>query len=46
MELMDEIEKEQQKHVVEVVLEKLYPPPYIQHIHVEGCFGRFLPNFG
>ena len=46
MGLSDEMEKQQRQHIVEEVLEKLCPPPRIQHIHVEGCFGHLLPNFG
>ncbi|KAK8448293.1 hypothetical protein SEVIR_8G259600v4 [Setaria viridis] len=46
MELRDEIEKQQQqKQVVEEVLEKLCPPPRIHNLHIQGYFGRTLPNW-
>ncbi|KAK8448288.1 hypothetical protein SEVIR_8G259050v4 [Setaria viridis] len=44
MELRDEIEKQQQQ-VVEEVLEKLCPPPRIHHLIIQGYFGRTLPNW-
>ncbi|TKW02736.1 hypothetical protein SEVIR_8G259500v4 [Setaria viridis] len=45
MELRDEIKKQQQQEVVEEVLEKLCPPPRIDHLHIQGYFGRTLPNW-
>ncbi|XP_039778037.1 putative disease resistance protein At3g14460 isoform X2 [Panicum virgatum] len=45
MELRDEIEKQQQQHAAEEVLEKLCPPPRIQHLRIQGYFGRMLPNW-
>ncbi|KAF8699056.1 hypothetical protein HU200_034747 [Digitaria exilis] len=42
----DEVEeKQQQQHVGEEVLEKLCPPPRIQHLVIQGYFGRMLPNW-
>nr|CAB3490622.1 unnamed protein product [Digitaria exilis] len=43
----DEIEeeKQQQQHIAEEVLEKLCPPPLIQHLIIQGYFGRILPNW-
>ncbi|KAF8700080.1 hypothetical protein HU200_034441 [Digitaria exilis] len=38
-----EEEKQQQQCVAEEVLEKLCPPPRIQHIIIRGYFGRMLP---
>jgi Leucine-rich repeat (LRR) protein len=45
VEPSDEIEKQQQSQAAEDILEKLCPPPCIQHIHVQGYFGRMLPNW-
>jgi len=45
MELSEEIQKQQQQHATEEVLEKLCPPPRTQHLHIEGYFGRMLPNW-
>jgi len=45
MELMDEIEKQQRQHAAEEVLENLCPPPRTQHLHIQGYFGRMLPNW-
>jgi Leucine-rich repeat (LRR) protein len=45
MELREEIKKQQQQHAAEEVLENLCPPPRTQHLHIEGYFGRMLPNW-
>jgi len=45
MGLRDEIDKQQRQHTAEEVLENLCPPPRTQHLHIEGYFGRMLPNW-
>jgi hypothetical protein len=45
MELRDEMEKKYRQHAVEEVLEKLCPPPSVQHLWIEGYFGCMLPNW-
>ncbi|CAL4983590.1 unnamed protein product [Urochloa decumbens] len=40
-----EIEKQQQQQAAEEVIEKLCPPPWIQHVWITGYFGRMLPNW-
>jgi hypothetical protein len=46
MELRGGREKQQrQQHVAEEVLEKLCPPPGVQHLIIQGYFGRMLPNW-
>ncbi|OEL38404.1 putative disease resistance RPP13-like protein 1 [Dichanthelium oligosanthes] len=45
IELGDEIEKQQQQHIAEEVLEKLCPPPRIGSLWIRGYFGRMLPNW-
>ncbi|KAF8647791.1 hypothetical protein HU200_065206 [Digitaria exilis] len=42
--LRDEIKKKQ-LHAAEEVLEKLCSSPHIQHLHIQGYFGRILPNW-
>ncbi|CAL4992657.1 unnamed protein product [Urochloa decumbens] len=44
MEMSDEIEKQRQQHVVEVVFEMLCPPS-IQELYIFGYFGRMLQNW-
>jgi hypothetical protein len=45
MGLRDEMERQQRQHAAEEVLEKLCPPPSVQHLWIEGYFGRMLPNW-
>jgi hypothetical protein len=45
MGLRDEMERQHRQHAVEEVLEKLCPPPSVQHLWIEGYFGRMLPNW-
>jgi Leucine-rich repeat (LRR) protein len=45
MELRDELVKQHRQHVVAKVLEKLCPPPSVQHLIIEGYFGGMLPSW-